>query len=126
MRISAVSFSGFRGARGAVSLDLSSSFVVIVGRNGTGKSTICDAIEYALTGELRPDSPHKEKNESIMDYIWWRGSDEPSAGRFVEVQLTDDEGMRYKIRRTPTEKALPSNLVGLLCAHHQMLENPLS
>lgn len=127
MKLSAIRFAGFRGARSLVSLDVASGFVVIVGRNGTGKSTICDAIEYALTGDLRPDSRHTEKGEGILDYIWWRGggADTPS-GRFVELTLIDDDGQEHRIRRTPTEASLPEGLDSLLCHSPQTLERPLS
>jgi len=126
MKIAAIKFAGFRGARSTVSLDFSPSFVVVVGRNGTGKSTICDAVEYALTGGLRPDSPHKEKNESILDYIWWKGSEDPTDGKFVELTLIDESGNLHRIRRTPTETVLPPGLESLLCRNPQALEHPLS
>lgn len=127
MKIARIRFAGFRGARAEVSLDFPSGFVVVVGRNGTGKSTICDAIEYALTGDLRPDSAHTEKSERLSDYLWWRGGGPtPPADRFVELVLVDSQGAEHHIRRTPTDSpVLPHGLDALLCRTPGALEGPL-
>jgi len=127
MRLGSLKFAGFRGARALASLDFAPGFVVIVGRNGTGKSTICDAIEFALTGDLRPESRHTEKGEGILDYIWWKGggADAPE-GRFVELTLVDDEGNEHRVRRTPAGAEVPPSLEHLLCHNPATLERPLS
>jgi DNA repair exonuclease SbcCD ATPase subunit len=74
MIISRIELAGFRGIREPVIIDLPSGFVVITGRNGSGKSSICDAIEFGLTGQFPGDTAAKEKGESWKDYIWWRGA----------------------------------------------------
>lgn len=74
MKINSLKIEGFRGVKKEVDLWFPLGFIVISGRNGSGKSTICDAIEYALTGSIRTGGGHKEKGESIEDYLWWRGS----------------------------------------------------
>lgn len=124
MKLSAVAFAGFRGAKGLVTIDFAPNFVVIVGRNGTGKSTICDAIEFALTGDLRQGAAHKEKGEGILDYIWWRGTDGGARERFVEITLVDDNGKETRVRRTPNG-ATPGNLDTILCRTPGALEQPL-
>lgn len=125
MKIKALKFAGFRGARTEVALELPGSFVVIAGRNGTGKSTICDAVEFALTGRLRQESGHTEKREGIIDYVWWRG-DKPPIGRFVEATVVDEDGKLYTVRRTPTETLGHEVLEHVLCDQLAKLENPLS
>jgi len=127
MRIARIRFAGFRGARGEVSLELPAGFVVVVGRNGTGKSTLCDAIEYALTDGIRGSSDHVEKGEGIGDYIWWRGNP-TQAGRFVELVLVDNEQKHYVLRRTPTEFTVTDgfNPASALCLAAAGIERPLA
>lgn len=93
--------SGFRGVRERLDLPLSSGFVVLVGRNGSGKSTICDAIEFALTGRFRA-SERTENRESLSDYFWWKGAGAPSEF-FVELTLQSGDGRQIVIRRTNTD-----------------------
>ena len=42
-----VELCGFRGFRDKVRVDFGRGFTVITGRNGVGKSTLCDAVEFA-------------------------------------------------------------------------------
>jgi len=127
MRIAAIKMSGFRGVRGEVSLQLPPGFAVIAGRNGTGKSTICDAIEFAISGQIRPSADHTEKGEGISDYIWWRGGS-PSSAKWVELTLVAEDGTRYSVRRTPTEVAISPNaeLDRLLCADASSIDQPIA
>ena len=53
MRIMAVEMDGFRAFGGSVSLDLDADAVVVVGVNGSGKTSVFDAILWALTGKVR-------------------------------------------------------------------------
>jgi chromosome segregation protein len=126
MKITAIRFAGFRGARHEVSLKLPLGFVVVEGRNGSGKSTLCDAIEFALSGTIRGSSGHTEKGEGIRDYTWWRGS--PRHGdSFVEITLCDTEGRACTVRRTPNGVSVQPDL-GLeevLCSSSTALESPL-
>nr|WP_082510555.1 AAA family ATPase [Leifsonia sp. Leaf325] len=50
MRVSSVEITGFGGVPGTTRFDLDSDVVVIWGPNGYGKTTICDAIGWALHG----------------------------------------------------------------------------
>ena len=127
MKIAFLQFAGFRGARDKVSLIFPSGFVVVSGRNGTGKSTLCDAIEFALSGQIRGSSGHKEKGEGILDYLWWRGAS-PPAGRFVELGLVDGTGQTYVIRRSPTGVSVTpdASLDRLLFHNSAVLEDPMS
>lgn len=99
MRIETIRIAGFRGFRKAVEVRVPAGFLIVAGRNGSGKSTICDAIEYALTGSIERYSNATETNESISDYVWWRG-DEPAEGSYVEIDLRDQTTNELKrIRR---------------------------
>ena len=100
MKIERVRISGFRGFRDLVDVPIASGFTVIDGRNGVGKSTIFDAIEFALTGHISKYGDMKAAGESVEDYIWWKGDGPSPADRFVEVTLRDgDEPI--VLRRTP-------------------------
>lgn len=126
MRIASLKLAGFRGVKNELTLEFPAGFVVIVGRNGTGKSTICDAIEYALLQTIRGESDHVEKGEGIGDYIWWRGADGPSR-RYVELGLVDADNNHYTITRTPTETSCTKgfDLERSLCHPDSGIQHPL-
>lgn len=50
MKLEFVEVEGFRGFRRRARFDVPAGFMVVAGRNGVGKSTILDAIDFALTG----------------------------------------------------------------------------
>jgi DNA repair exonuclease SbcCD ATPase subunit len=101
MRLSFVSLCGFRGFRTPLRIDFAEDFTIIDGRNGVGKSTIFDAIEFALTGDMSKYGDAKALRESVSDYVWWvgGGGDAPNE-RFVEVGFVDSQG-QISVRRTP-------------------------
>lgn len=103
MKIERIVVSGFRGFRDRVEVPIAPGFTVIDGRNGVGKSTLFDAVEFALTGRLSKYGDMKASGESVEDYIWWKGQGPSPAERFVEVTLRDgDEAIQ--LRRTPIEE----------------------
>lgn len=102
MRIERVAISGFRGFRDRVDIPFAPGFTVIDGRNGVGKSTIFDAIEFALTGHLSKYGEMKASGESVEDYVWWKGDGPAPAERFVELLLRDGDE-EIPVRRTPIE-----------------------
>ena len=51
MRLKRLSLEDFRSF-GSGSVDISADVVAIYGRNGSGKTTIFDAIEFALFGSI--------------------------------------------------------------------------
>ncbi|MFH5070350.1 AAA family ATPase [Enterobacter cloacae complex sp. 2024EL-00215] len=52
LRILSVKIKNFRGIKGEVTLPLDAGLTVIYAVNGTGKSTLCHAVEWVLTGEV--------------------------------------------------------------------------
>ncbi len=100
MRLAYVYVCGFRGYQKPVRIDFSDSFTIIDGRNGVGKSTIFDAVEFALTGTISKYLDAKSGRESVADYLWWAGEGDTLADRFVEVGFRDGDGT-VAIRRTP-------------------------
>ncbi len=76
-KIKKIVITGFRGIKNTFEVDFSSkgNSIIIYGRNGTGKSSITDAWEWALSKEIEhlkrenagPSSyPHKEANETSV------------------------------------------------------------
>lgn len=108
MKIERLTVSGFRGFRDRVDVPFAEGFTVIDGRNGVGKSTLFDAIEFALTGHLSKYGEMKAGGESAEDYLWWKGDGPAPAERFVELTLRDGE-QEIVVRRTPIEE--PSQAV---------------
>jgi chromosome segregation protein len=98
MKIAQLEMSGFRGIRDPTEIWFPAGFAVIVGRNGAGKSTVCDAIEFALTGTITRRRSGSEKGENIEQYLWWRGADSPPK-RYVSLTLVDESGREYVITR---------------------------
>ncbi|GHE05394.1 hypothetical protein U879_04040 [Defluviimonas sp. 20V17] len=102
MRLAYVHVCGFRGYQKPVRINFSDSFTIIDGRNGVGKSTIFDAVEFALTGTISKYLDAKSGRESVADYLWWSGEGDALADRFVEVGFRNGDGT-VAIRRTPLD-----------------------
>jgi DNA repair exonuclease SbcCD ATPase subunit len=99
MRLDYVEVCGFRGFRDKARIDFGSGFTVITGRNGVGKSTLCDAVEFAVLGELAKYTVESSAKETVRDYIWWRGEGLP-ASHYVTVGFVDVSGKLFSITRT--------------------------
>lgn len=99
MKLDFVEVCGFRGFRKKVRVNFGSGFTVITGRNGVGKSTLCDAVEFALTGSIDKYAIEKAAQESLNDYLWWRGEGKAS-DHYVTVSFTRDDGEAFAITRT--------------------------
>jgi chromosome segregation protein len=102
MKLAYVDLCGFRGYREAVRFEFAENFTVIDGRNGVGKSTFFDAIEFALTGTITKYLDAKASGESVDDYVWWNGDTTKTTQRYVEVGFWDGD-KAHSIRRTPRD-----------------------
>jgi chromosome segregation protein len=99
MRLDFIEVCGFRGFRELVRINFGRGFTVITGRNGVGKSTLCDAVEFAITGTIDKYAVEKAAKESLSDYLWWRGEGVPKA-HYVTASFVDDNGKPFAITRT--------------------------
>ena len=97
--INALTVSGFRGVGPACRLELTGSpgLTLIVGRNGSGKSSLSEALELLLTGENR--------RWSARSKIWkdgWRNLHQTQDAE-IEAELTieGDRGRAVVSRRWP-------------------------
>ncbi|HZW05869.1 MAG TPA: AAA family ATPase [Phycisphaerales bacterium] len=104
MKLDYLEVSGFRGFKGRHRIEFGRGFTVLVGSNGSGKSTVCDAVEFALLGSIRPASERSERREGIGDYLWWRGAGTVEEC-FVELGLVCDTGVKHVIHRSPSKSA---------------------
>ena len=101
MNLEFIDMCGFRGFRKPLRINFSKTFTVIDGRNGVGKSTIFDAVEFALTGTISKYLDATAAQESVDDYLWWRGGkSDVQQDRYVEVGFVDGE-KKFSVRRTP-------------------------
>ncbi|WP_245178350.1 AAA family ATPase [Cupriavidus sp. AcVe19-1a] len=99
MRLDFVEVCGFRGFRDKLRVTFGSGFTVITGRNGVGKSTLFDAVEYALTGSIDKYMVEKAAQESLSDYLWWRGAGRADA-HYVTASFKGDAGEVFTITRS--------------------------
>src|SRR4051812_29700584 len=99
MRLAYVSVCGFRGFSKPLYLEFARGFTVIDGRNGVGKSSIFDAVEFALLGTIGKYGSVSAAGETADNYIWWRGPGSSPTDRFVEVGF-EIEGEIVPVRRT--------------------------
>jgi len=116
VRLDFVEICGFRGFREKIRIEFGSGFTIISGRNGVGKSTLCDAIEFALTGSIDKYTVEKSAKESLSDYLWWRGEGTPAA-HYVTASFKDGEGERLTVTRTREAGAdkTPAQIEAALC-----------
>ena len=89
MRIASVEISGFRAFSGTERFDLDGDIVLVVGVNGQGKTSLFDAIHWAITGSLS----RLEEPESIVSLYCDTGEAR------VEVKLKSDCGRCIVVTR---------------------------
>ncbi len=101
MKLDYVDMAGFRSCCEQLRIEFGSGLTVITGRNGVGKSTIMDAVEFALTGTISKYKIEKAKGGGLAEHTWWVG-DQSAKQNYVEVGFSTDAGEKIVARRTPT------------------------
>lgn len=117
IRVKSVSISGFRGIRQPMKLNFAAGFTVLTGANGSGKSSVIDAIEFALSGAIsKYEEGSGEKGEKSSAYVWWRGN-QPAPDRYVRVEFIDEGSAVTVVTRKPDSVSVETDslLLNLLC-----------
>lgn len=99
MKLKFVEVAGFRGFRARTRFAFPSGFVVISGRNGSGKSTVFDAVDFALTGTINKFAVTEAKGGGLDEHIWWVGEGTPES-QHVSVGVVDDHGNEFIVTRS--------------------------
>ena len=99
MKLTFVEIAGFRGFKDKSLFEFPGGFVVLTGRNGTGKSTVLDAIDFVLTGTINKYAVKGAKGGGLDDHIWWVGEGMPEK-QYVSVGLIDENGKELVITRS--------------------------
>ena len=99
MKLAYVELAGFRGFKDKVRFDFPPGFAILTGRNGVGKSTALDAVDFALTGTLNKYAVREAKGGGLQDHIWWVGDGRPQ-DEYVSVGFIDNEGKGFDVTRS--------------------------
>lgn len=94
MKIRSLNIEGFAGVAGRLDLDLDSSVVVLVGQNGFGKTTICDALAWGLTG-LHPRGADPRSLYSTSGETQVTVTGDSAAGEWVVTRRIQNPGEKY-------------------------------
>ena len=89
MQIRSVDISGFRAFSGQYQIDLDGDIVLVIGVNGQGKTSLFDAIHWAITGEI------SRLNQSVSVVSLYS----PSGEARVHVTLASDDGRLLEVTR---------------------------
>jgi len=99
MKLDFVELAGFRGFRDKTTFKLPGGFAVLSGRNGTGKSTLLDGIDFAITGTINKFSVREARGGGLDEHIWWVGEGTPKA-HYVSVGFVTDDGQHFVVTRS--------------------------
>ncbi|MEM3828365.1 MAG: AAA family ATPase [Conexivisphaerales archaeon] len=105
MRLREISIRGFRAFNSEYSFQFDKKLTLFVGMNGTGKTSLCDAIQFGILGKL---PQYKDIEEAkFQDMIINRNNSNKS----VEVSLKFTDGSFITRKKTSTELLRPTTTV---------------
>jgi chromosome segregation protein len=112
MKIAYIEIVGFRGFRTKTRFDFPSGFAVITGRNGVGKSTAFDALDFVLTGTISKYDVRGAKGGGLEEHLWWIGEKAPE-DHYVSVGFTNGSGLSMELTRRRDGSLSSGDLVAL-------------
>ena len=89
MRLSSVEISGFRAFGGTARFDLRGDIILVVGANGQGKTSLFDAVHWAITGQIA-----RLRHPSSVVSLY-----SASGEARVEVAIDSDDGRDVLVTR---------------------------
>ncbi|MFA5388231.1 MAG: AAA family ATPase [Candidatus Omnitrophota bacterium] len=97
MKLNKIKIQGFRGFNAVQEINLDAGLIIIYGLNGTGKSSLTEALEWLFFGDIsrRKLSPCKSEYqyEEYLKNLFYRGQENP----YVEVSgKLDGQDIRIK------------------------------
>jgi DNA repair exonuclease SbcCD ATPase subunit len=98
VRIIRISAQAFRGFPNIVHFNLSKAVTIIQAPNGFGKTSLSEAFEWTLYGEVARKLRSKTKGEFGQEFLRSAHAD-PSDETWAEVELLKPDGNRLVIRR---------------------------
>jgi DNA repair exonuclease SbcCD ATPase subunit len=115
MKFVFVEVAGFRGFKDKTRFEFPAGFSVLTGRNGSGKSTVLDAVDFVLTGTINKYAVKGAKGGGLDDHIWWVGEGAPES-EHVTVGFVDENGEEFVLTRT-RERGLElgEDIIGRFC-----------
>jgi DNA repair exonuclease SbcCD ATPase subunit len=97
MKIEKITLCAFRGYPEETSFEFGGSNALIYGGNGTGKSSLLEAIEYLLTGRIHRLHGHSTAGITKKQHYPTRGCDPDDT--FVEAEFITEDGTKVAARR---------------------------
>ena len=94
VKITSLRVEAFRGIGSSLFFDLSSPLTLIYAPNGTGKTTLCEAAEWLLTGQIERLSKGSSFDSDVLFSKFLNSTSFPA----VEAEIRFDSGLEY-VRR---------------------------
>ena len=79
VRFKSLSITAFRGIRDSVVFDLSAPLTLVFAPNGTGKTTMCEAAEWLLTGQIERLKDGRDFDARVLRSRFVDSGEPPSA-----------------------------------------------
>lgn len=99
MRVERITAQAFRGYPGRVDIVLGGDVVLLYGENGSGKTSLTEAFEWALFGTVVRKARSKTPGE-YRGWAWVRNAHaDTGVATFAEVELVDRNDQPHVVRR---------------------------
>ncbi|WPU34505.1 AAA family ATPase [Pseudoalteromonas piscicida] len=105
LNLKKLTISGLRGVSNPLTLNFEKTFTLIFGHNGTGKTSICDAIDFLANGDC---SSLGDNSLGSARHKFWPFVGKKSSDVAVDLSLSDGSSWRATILGTKTSVSVSS------------------